>query len=188
MAEGLTRLELVQKKGTRRRPGVVLGEPQEEVQPAADSQHPDPPIGHPGPESGSHPGSPQPPDRGWSPRGRLPQCEVVVEVEVEVVPVVAGCCLAGCKSTLEGRENASVEGREGSIHRAFLGRLCSRVRLRNEHGGPPLLWAPALSLFSDTRGRRQLAYMYLGNECAWDVWLCPGSGGRQAASEVGGGR
>ena len=36
---GLTRLELVQTKEKRRRQGVVLGEPQEEGQPASDSQH-----------------------------------------------------------------------------------------------------------------------------------------------------
>lgn len=36
---GLTRLELVQTKEKRRRPGVVLGELQEEGHPAADSQH-----------------------------------------------------------------------------------------------------------------------------------------------------
>lgn len=63
---GLTRLEMVQSKERRKRPGGVLGELQEEGQPAADSQHPYPPIGHPGRRAVPAQGAPSLPTEGWA--------------------------------------------------------------------------------------------------------------------------
>lgn len=113
------------------------------------------------------------------------------------MPVAArgGCITVWLSLSLSGHVAEWEGGRAGEckvckcgINLPGLGRLCSRVGLRNEHGGKQCCGLSSLSLTRPTRGGTdKYTSIFCRSVKYMDVWLLPGSGvsGQQARWEVG---
>lgn len=152
----------------------MLGELQEEGQPAADSQHWTLPL-------------------AVRPGERFP-AQGVPSLPTECVGSRSSSVCRSSRWLLSGRvEEKSARAGKTALRKCgrageeppCLAELCSRVRLNNEHGGQHC--CGLYSLFSPARGDTD-KHTYLLYLMCMDAWLLPGSGERAAASEVEGGR